>query len=133
MSVPVALTELRAAVAERGGNPYLLTVGEDGRPHAAHVAIRWEGDALVAEAGKRTAGNAAARPSVSLLFPVRTTGDYSLIVDGTASVASNEGVPNLRIAPTKAVLHRPAVDPDPTSACSADCVPLLPAAGRDEG
>jgi hypothetical protein len=63
---------------------------------------------------------------VSLLYPISTPDDYSLIVDGTAVAASdNERV--LLITPTTAVLHRPAAAPDPASACGADCVPLLSA------
>jgi hypothetical protein len=68
---------------------------------------------------------------VSLLYPVRTPGDYSLIVDGTATIVGDGDTPRLQITPTKAVLHRPAAQPDPSSACGADCVPLLPAKSRD--
>ena len=126
MSIPVPLEGLRAALAERDGSAYVLTVSDDVRPHAVHVPVRWEGDVLAADVGKRSAANAAARPAVSLLYPVRTDGDYSLIVDGTAVVESPQGAPRLLITPTKAVLHRPAAAPDPASPCSADCVPLLP-------
>jgi len=126
MSVPVPLDGLRAAIAQRGGGAYILTVSDDARPHAAYVTVRWDGDVLVAGVGKRSAANAAARPGVSLLYPVRTEGDYSLIVDGSAAVESPAGGPRLRITPAKAVLHRPATEPDPASACGADCVPLLP-------
>ena len=133
MSIPVPLESLRAALEERGGSVYLLTVADDDRPHAVHVPVRWEGDALAADVGKRSAANAEARPSVSLLFPVRVEGDYSLIVDGTAAVASREGGPKLLITPTKAVLHRPAAVPDPAASCSADCVPLLPASTGRRG
>jgi hypothetical protein len=133
MSIPVRLQELRAALAERGGLAYVITVADDARPHAVHAAVRWEGDVLAVEVGKRSAANAAARSSVSLLFPVRMDGDYSLIVDGTAVVAARDGGHELRIAPTKAVLHRVAAAPDPASSCSADCVPLLPQAkGRGD-
>ena len=127
MSVPVPLLRLRAAVDERGASAYLLTVGDDGSPHAVHAPVRWEGDVIVVDVGKRTAANATARPSVSLLFPVRTEGDYSLIVDGTAVTASTDGGQRVHVTPTRAVLHRPAVVPDPSSSCAADCVPLLPA------
>ena len=125
MSIPVALEGLRAAIEERGGLAYVLTVSDDARPHAVHVPVEWEGDVLAAEVGKRSAANAAARPSVSLLFPVRTEGDYSLIVDGTAVVAARANGHRLLITPTRAVLHRPAAAPDPLSPCDADCVPLL--------
>ena len=126
MSIPVILEGLPAAVEERGGSAYVLTVSDDARPHAVHVPVRWQGDVLAADVGKRSAANAAARPAVSLLYPVRADGDYSLIVDGTAVVASSEDGHRLLIAPTKAVLHRPAAAPDPVSPCGADCVPLLP-------
>jgi hypothetical protein len=125
MSVPVPLDELRAAVAERGGSAYLLTVSDDARPHAVNVPVRWEGDVLALEVGKRSAANAGARSSVSLLYPARGEGDYSLIIDGTAAVATREETQWILITPAKAVLHRPAAAPDPASTCSADCVPLL--------
>ena len=126
MSIPVPLQRLRAALDERGPTAYLLTVSDDEGPHAVHVPVRWDGDVLIADVGKRTAANVLARPSVSLLHPVRSEGDYSLIVDGTAAVATHEDGHRLRITPTKAVLHRPAAAPDPASTCVADCVPLLP-------
>lgn len=131
MSIPVPLEKLRAALEERGGSGYLLTVADDARPHAVHVALRWRGDVLAADVGKRSAANAAARPSsVSLLCPLRTDGDYSLIIDGVATVEPREGGHRVLIAPTKAVLHRPAAAPDPSSPCSDDCIPLLPASSR---
>ena len=130
MSIPVTLEGLRAAVVERGETAYLLTVADDGRPHAVHVHVCWDGDLLAAEVGKRSAANAAARPAVSLLYPLRSPDDYSLIVDGTATVAAGTNAPRLLIVPTKAVLHRPAAQPDPAAACGADCVPLLPPTSR---
>jgi hypothetical protein len=125
MSIPVALDRLRAALGERPAAAYLLTVSDDGRPHAVHVRTDWDGDRLVAEVGKTSAGNAAARPSVSLLYPARTDGDYSLIVDGSAEVAARADGRRVSIAPTKAILHRPAAAPEPGAACADDCVPLL--------
>ena len=126
MSVPVPVERLRAAIAERGSSAYVLTVSDDGRPHAVHASVTWVGDGLAVDVGRRSAANATARPSVSLLFPVRADGDYSLIVDGTAAVASSDDGHRLFVTPTKAVLHRPAPAPDPTtSSCGADCVPLL--------
>jgi hypothetical protein len=121
MSIPVPPERLRTEITERGPNAYLLSVSDDGHPHAVHGSVRWEGDALVADVGKRTAANAAARPAVSLLFPVRGEGDYSLIVDGTAVVAGRR----VLITPTRAVLHRAAATPAPASSCGADCVPLM--------
>jgi len=127
MSIPVPADRLRAAVEERGQRAYVLTVSDDGRPHAVHERVQWEGDVLAAEVGRRSAANATARPSVSLLFPARHDGDYSLIVDGTAALASHGGGQRLLVTPTRAVLHRQAAVPAPaTSACEADCVVLVP-------
>jgi hypothetical protein len=126
MSVAVPLEGLRAALEERGGRAYVPTVSDDERPHAVHVPVRWEGDVLAVDVGKRSAANAASRAAVSLLYPVRADGDYSLIVDGTAVVESDENGQRLLITPTKAILHRSAAAPDPLSSCAADCVPLLP-------
>ena len=103
-----------------------MTVSDDARPHAVHVTARWDGDTLVTDVGKRSAQNASARPAVSLLYPVRHPGDYSLIVDGTATVSAER----VTITPTKAVLHRPAATPDPAAPCADDCVPLLPGGAR---
>ncbi len=99
----------------------MLTVSDDGSPHAVHVAVGWDGERLVADVGAQTASNAAARATVSILCPVRYEGDYTLIVDGTAAVEGR----HVAIAPTRAVLHRPAAVLDPASSCAADCVPLL--------
>jgi hypothetical protein len=124
VSVPVELERLRAETDRYGRFPYVLTVSEDGRPHAVSVTVSWRGDALAAEVGARTAANAAGRPSVSLLWPPPERGGYSLIVDGTAEV--DDGA--LRLTPTKAVLHRPALpgaEPE-EGACGSDCVTILP-------
>ena len=113
--------DLESVVRERGGHAYIVTVSEQGGPHAVWVPVRWERDGLVAEVGAQTAANAAARSLVSLLYPVRDVGDYSLIVDGAASVEEGRLV---RVRPTKVVLHRPGLPADPASACGADCVPI---------
>ena len=113
--------DLESVVRERGGHAYIVTVSAQTGPHAVWVPVRWEGNGLVAEVGAQTAANAAARPLVSLLYPVRDPGDYSLIVDGTAAVEDGGRV---RVRPTKVVLHRPGPPPDPASACGADCVPI---------
>jgi hypothetical protein len=131
MSIPVPLERLRAAVTERGPNAYVLTVSDDGRPHAVHAPVRWQGDVLAVDVGRRSAANATVRPAVSLLFSIRTDDDYSLIVDGSAAVVSDADAHRLLVTPAKAVLHRPAPAPDPTtSSCGADCVPLYSATTR---
>jgi pyridoxamine 5'-phosphate oxidase-like protein len=116
--------DLDSVLRERGGHAYIVTVSEHGAPHAVYVPVRREGDGLVAEVGAQTAANAAARPPVSLLFPVRADGDYSLIVDGAATVEAGGEARRVRVKPSKVVLHRPGPPRDPASACGADCVPI---------
>ncbi len=131
MSIPVPLERVRAATAERGPDAYVLTVSDDGRPHVVNAPVRWEGDAMTASVGRRSAANAAARPLVALLYPIRRDDEYSLIIDGSALVAADGDDHRLLITPAKAVLHRPAPSPDPANApCGSDCVPLLDATKR---
>lgn len=126
MSQAVSLDRLRAEAGRLETSPYLLTVGDDGRPHSVAVSVTWEGDEIVTICGRRTLANVAARPLVSLLWPPPETGGYSLIVDGDGSVRGSDTDARAVIRPTRAVLHRPAVAPvaNPTG-CSDDCVPLL--------
>lgn len=119
------LTRVAAAVQERSGGAYVVTVTADGRPHATYAAVRWEDGGLAADVGAQTAHNAQARPLVTLLFPGRSADDYSLIVDGAATV--DPARRHLLVKPSRAVLHRPGAPSDPTSSCSADCVPLFAA------
>jgi hypothetical protein len=128
MNVEVALNRLQAAIGERGPGAYVLTVSGDGRPHAVYLDVGWEGGRLVASGiGGTTAANAAARPNVSLLFPVKADADYTLFVDGPATVESSGGERRLLVTPTRAVFHRPGAPRDPASSCTSDCVPVLQA------
>ena len=127
MSIPVALEQLRAEAERFGATPYLLTVSDDGRPHSVLIAAAWEGGALVANTGKRTAANVAARPRISLLWAPPEPGGYSLIVDGDGEVAGTGDDPRIVVRPTRGVLHRPAASPAAApDGCSADCKAILP-------
>lgn len=121
MSVPVEVADLQAKTAEYGW-AYLLTVGEDGRPHVVAVSPTWDGDRLAMDVGRGTAANAAARSSVVLCFPPVEPDGYSLIVDGTARV----GERRVAFEPSGAVLHRPAPPGFTGSAtgCGNDCEPV---------
>jgi hypothetical protein len=121
----VELDRLKEAVGERGISAYVLTVSGTATPHVVQAAVRWVEGRLAAEVGATTAGNATARPGVSVLYPARSPADHSLIIDGTARIESVEGRHRLLVTPTRGVLHRDAPSPDPTSSCTADCVPLL--------
>jgi hypothetical protein len=115
MSVGVELDKLREQTECFGTSPYLLTVSDDGRPHATAVTVRWDGDELVAGVGRRSASNVTARPDVSLLWPPVDADGFSLIVDGRAEVRDGE----VAIAPSHAILHRQRADGP-----GSDCAPL---------
>lgn len=115
MSVGVALDRLHEEVTRFGSGPFLLTVGDDGRPHATAVAVTWEGSTLVAGVGRRSAANVAERPDVSLLWPPVDAGGFSLIVDGRATADGEQVV----VTPERAVLHRRRADGP-----GSDCVRL---------
>lgn len=108
MSVPVAIDELEARLAEYGRTPFLVTTGDDLRPHTTHVVVALHDGRLVCGAGRKTAANAAARPLVALLFAPVEPGGYSLIVDGEAVVETDADGPRLVVTPTKGILHRNA-------------------------
>src|SRR5512139_498814 len=123
MSVKVDLAVLADTMADYGF-AYLLTVSDDQRPHAVAVQPVMRGQALlVGSLGSRTLANLAARPQMTLLFPPREQGGYSLIVDGEASTDRSGGA---RVVPGSAVLHRPAdhATRPRDSSCGNDCLPV---------
>jgi Pyridoxamine 5'-phosphate oxidase len=129
VNIDVARERLAAAVRDRGNGAYIVTVTEEGTPHVVHAHIDWEGGELVAGVGARTADNASARPRVSLLYPIRSDGDYSLIVDGIARVEATGDGRRLCVTPARGVYHRPGPSPDPTSSCTDDCIPIFTSLG----
>ena len=123
MSTSVVPSSLESALRERGPGAYVITIGDAGGPHVVYAEVTAHPDGLRAEVGGRTASNAEARDHVSMLYPARHDDDYSLIVD---AVATLEASGRLRLAPTRAVLHRPGSAANPSaSACGSDCVPIL--------
>jgi hypothetical protein len=131
MSIPVELAELADAMAVyRFG--YLLSIADDGRAHVVAVTPTIaEGSLVVADLGRRTSSNVAARPAVTVLWPPAEPAGYSLIVDGQAAI---DGDGMVTIVPERAVLHRPAqpaadapvpaVAGDPAPGCVSDCVEI---------
>ncbi|MCU1364859.1 MAG: hypothetical protein JWL72_2149 [Ilumatobacteraceae bacterium] len=106
MSVAVDLAALPAAIAAQIGWCYLLTVSDDGQARVLAVAPQVSDDgALMFEVGKGTAGNVAARPSITVVYPPAVATAMSLIVDGTATVDGS----SVTLVPTWAVMHRSAV------------------------
>jgi hypothetical protein len=130
VSVPVDLQALRDRLGEFGDRAFLVTVGDDGRPHVVSVHVGTEGDLLVVAAGRRTSANVVARPGVTLLWPGPHGAageddpgatEYGLIVDGTGELVGSEP-PAVAIRPAAAVLHRLA----DTAGDGPSCVPVLP-------
>lgn len=109
MSVAVSIPELFDQVG-RWGFGYLLTVSDDGRTHllALNPVVHGRGAERVLRfdaGGGRACRNAAARPTVTVVFPPAPDSDgMSLVVDGDASVDGD----HVDVVPTWAVLHRPA-------------------------
>lgn len=113
MSVNVPLEELPQAIERFGLNPYIVTVGEDGRPRATSVTVKWHKDLLMVPAGRRTAANVNANEQVALLWPAPVQGEHALIVDGWAAVYdSPETNEVVFVQPGKAVLHVTSSKPD---------------------
>ncbi len=114
MSIKVELSDLRKIAAQQAPFAYLLTVSDDESAHAVAITPYIGEASITLDAGNRSCANATARPKVSLLWPPTDADDYSLIVDGRASVDGS----TLMITPEKAVRHRPA------PGGGSDCAPV---------
>ena len=125
MSTSVIPTDLEAALRERGPGAYLITVGDAGAPHVVQAEVTAHPEGLIAEVGPRSAANARARGHVSVLYAARHADDYSLIVDAVATPDTSGDGGRLRLAPTRAVLHRPGPAAAPSGgSCGSDCIPI---------
>lgn len=122
MSTPVDLDELATALADFC-YAYLITVGDNLRPHAVAVEPSFAGEVfLLTGIGRTTGRNASGHPDVTLVWPPAAPGGYSLIVDGRATLDGD----SLTVAPHRAVLHRRATAgaaASPTG-CADDCLPM---------
>jgi len=121
MSVQVELDEVRDQVAACRSCAYLLTVTDDGRPHAVSLEVEWQDDELVGGAGRRTVANVERSPEVSLLWPTSGREGYALFVNGTAQVRVDGDETVVVVKPTGAVLH---VTPEGKGK-GPGCVPVL--------
>lgn len=106
MSIAVDLADLADRLAEYGPAAFLVTVGGDGGPHVVSVGAELEDGRVVCGAGRTTAANAREQPAVTLLWPGAPTGEYSLLVDGEATVERGHDGDRVLVAPRRAVLHR---------------------------
>lgn len=122
------LSQAYSELCDQLGPPLLVSVGPQGNPHCSFVSVSWSPDAtLVIDPAPRgwPAADAAGHRTVSLVWPPAARGDYSLIVDGTATALDGGGTDLLRLSPAKAVLHRRIPAPEGvTSQCGWDCVPI---------
>jgi hypothetical protein len=114
MSIRVELNELREVAAGQAQFAYLLTVSDDQSAHAVAITPRIGDTSITLDAGRRSCANVGERPNVSLLWPPAEPGDYSLIVDGRATVDGSL----VEITPERAVRHRPA------PGGGSDCAPV---------
>jgi hypothetical protein len=121
MSVKVDLGQLADALADFTF-AYLVTVGSDYHAHAVAIEpVFRDGIFDVGPIGNSTRRNLDAHADVTLLWPPKDPGGYTLIVDGVASPTEDA----LTVEPTRAVLHRPAApEAKTTPGCLHDCVPL---------
>jgi hypothetical protein len=121
MSVKVDLDQLADALADFTF-AYLITVGDDYRAHTVAVQpVLVDGVLDVDAIGKSTRSNSRAHPAVTVVWPPRERGGYTLIVDGQGQPTDD----GLRVVPSRAVLHRPAAPGAATKpGCIHDCVPL---------
>lgn len=122
MSVKVDLDQLADALADFTF-AYLITVGADYRAHTVAVdPVFAAGVLTVGSVGNSTRRNATQHPDVTLVWPPREAGGYTLIVDGAARPTDY----SFAVAPSRAVLHRPAMPHSPAASpgCLHDCVPL---------
>lgn len=122
MSVKVDLDQLAHALADFSF-AYLITVGDDHRAHTVAVSPAFNDGAFqVGAVGKHTRGNVSLHGDITLVWPPRQEGGYTLIVDGRGSLTEDA----LSVEPTRAVLHRSAMPDSPATSPDGlhDCVPL---------
>ncbi|BBZ25537.1 hypothetical protein [Mycolicibacter hiberniae] len=125
MAKPVDLARLAALLADYPF-AFLVTVGDDYRIHTTAITPTFDGVRLdVGPVGSHGRANLSSCTAVTVIWPARDVGDYSLLVDGQAEVPADPAAPVL-VTPTKALLHRPVLDPGTQRAqgTAHDCVQL---------
>jgi len=122
VSVAVDLEALGQRIVEFGPAAFLVTVGDGGAPHVVSVQVTTDGARLATRVGRHTSANLLARPSLTLLWPARPGGAYSLLVDGSAEGPIEPDGGSLWVCPTRAVLHRVA----DAAGAGPTCLPIDP-------
>ena len=103
MSIPVEIDRLEEVLADFGLG-YLLTTDAEGRVKVVSVAPRLRDGRLVCAPSRGTAANLDANRHATLVFPPRSEGGMTLLVDGTG-VSGDDAI---AVTPTSAVLHKAA-------------------------
>jgi hypothetical protein len=122
MSVKVDLDQLASALADFSF-AYLVTVDDGYDAHTVAVEpVLDDGILEISTVGGTTRKNLAKHDGVTLVWPPREPGGYSLIVDGRGEPMDGDA---LKVVPSRAVLHRRALPGAATKpGCKDDCVPL---------
>jgi hypothetical protein len=103
---------------------FLVTVGDDYRVRTVAITPTFDGARLdIGPVGTHGRENMAARDAVTLVWPARDVGEYSLFVDGRAELPDDPAGPVL-VTPTKALLHRPVFEGGRAVGTVHDCVQL---------
>jgi len=122
MSVKVDLKQLGKALADYT-LAYLITVDDAYHAHTVAVEpVMVDGVIDVGPVGGHTRRNLVLHDRVTLLYPPRQPGGYSLIVDGRGQPTESDD-DRQRIVPSRAVLHRKVKAPG-AAASAIDCVVL---------
>jgi hypothetical protein len=106
VSIQVQLDDLQRVLADFDAG-YLLTVSVGAPARVKVVSARpalVDGVLVVSGPGRGSLANVRANPAVTLVWPPREQGGFSLIVDGGAECSGDD----LRVTPTGGVLHKPA-------------------------
>jgi hypothetical protein len=121
MSVKVDLDQLAGALADFPF-AYLVTVDDGYHAHAVAVEpVLADGVFDVGTIGNSTRNNLDRHDGVTLVWPPREPGGYTLIVDGRGEPTAS----TLKVVPTGAVLHRRAAAGTATKpGCKDDCMRL---------
>jgi hypothetical protein len=121
MTMKVELGELAERLAEYT-YAYLVTVGDAGRAHVLAVLPELAGDRVtIGGVGTHSLANVGGNPVATLVWPPASPDGFSLIVDGSAALGAADG--EIVVTPTKAILHRPAVDAA-GKRTGSDCAPI---------
>lgn len=117
MSHAVEPDGLAEAAEPYGQTPYLLYSSDHGAARANHVRAVLEMDSPVVRItgfGRSVIKAVERDAPLSLLWPSRGAGEFSLIADGMGTILDEN---NVEITITSAVLHRPAPVGEGNSTC----------------